>query len=119
MYEFNLVLCYFDSIFCNGDFICEERNVISFLNLYPTYEMLDICTKRYQNIQPSFKTPFKIWLIDRLLINVKNDVRYVYEDSTEEQDRKKQQEKMEENSRKLKKRLKTLSWPEEVIDNQR
>lgn len=43
----------------------------------------------------------------------------VDEDSTEEQDRKKQQEKMEENSRKLKKRLKTLSWPEEVIYNQR
>lgn len=68
---------------------------------YPTYEMLDICCKRYYyNNQTSFKNRFKLWLIDRLTINVKNDVRYAYRDISEEE-RKMERHKIQEHGSEL------------------
>ena len=125
-YDFNMVLVYFDAIFCNTDFMCDKRDVLTFLNLNPSEEILHICAKRYYNsndklASSSFdsayassfapvKNRFKVSLIDNLIINEMNDIRYSYSDSSPAE-RKKALEEMEENHRQLKDKLKASPWP--------
>ena len=125
-YDFELALSYFEAIFCNSDFMCDKSDVLEFLRLAPSKETLRVCAMRYYNngnksvasssasvYASSFapiKNRFTLSLIDRLVINERNDVRYAYSDSTEAQ-RKIELAQMEQDHMKLKDELKALPWP--------
>ena len=117
-YDFELALSYFEAIFCNSDFMCDKSDVLEFLRLAPSKETLRGCAMRYYNngnksVASSFapiKNRFTLSLIDRLVINERNDVRYAYSDSTEAQ-RKIELAQMEQDHMKLKDELKALPWP--------
>lgn len=85
--------------------MCEERDVESFLKLNPSTEVLDVCTRRY-TLFSAFNNQFSIGLIDKLIINVKHDIRYVLQEEVKEE-----QFKIYAIQEDLRGKLRSLPWP--------